>query len=129
MIFVDTNYFLRFLLKDISLQHIQAKELFIKASEGKVKLFTSTIVIFEIYWVFTSFYGKAKKEVVKILSDVLSMKFIEISDRGTIEDALVLFKDSNLEFEDCFNIAFARRHKMSDFATFDRKVKNVLKSK
>lgn len=35
MIFVDTNYFLRFLLKDNQAQYLQAKELFLSAAQGK----------------------------------------------------------------------------------------------
>ena len=51
MIFIDTNYFLRFLLADISSQHNQAKTIFKQAASGKISLFTSAVVIFEIYWV------------------------------------------------------------------------------
>jgi len=38
MTFVDTNYFLRFLLADVESQHQTAKELFRNAALGKVKL-------------------------------------------------------------------------------------------
>ena len=43
MIFVDTNYFLRFLLKDNKLQHRKAKQLMLDSAQGKLKLFTSII--------------------------------------------------------------------------------------
>ena len=56
MIFIDTNYFLRFLLKDNEKQFIEVKKLFEKAILGEIDLYTSLIVIFEIYWVLSSFY-------------------------------------------------------------------------
>ena len=52
MIFVDTNYFVRFLLRDVELQFGKARKLFEDAADGRKVLFTSTIVIFEIYWLF-----------------------------------------------------------------------------
>ena len=49
--FVDTNYFLRYLLKDIPEQHEEAKRLFVAAADGKVELMTTSLVFFEVYWV------------------------------------------------------------------------------
>ena len=73
MIFVDTNYFLRFLLKDNKPQHLEAKQLMLGGATGKLKLFTSTIVFFEIYWVLTSYYGKNKTELVDTLKDCYNL--------------------------------------------------------
>jgi len=75
MIFVDTNYFLRFLLKDIGKQHQKAKKLFEKAASGEIKLFTSMIVFFEIYWVLFSFY---KRRRLKFLLKAISIWKIAI---------------------------------------------------
>ena len=127
MIFVDTNYFLRYFLKDIPSHHKIAKKLFTDGVKGSKKLFTSTIVIFEIYWVFTSFYQKTKNEVIDILNKTISLNFIKIVEREVIKEAIYLFNESNLDFEDCFNLVFARNNEMKDFATFDKKLENYLK--
>lgn len=56
MMFVDTNYFLRFLLEDNKAQAQKVKQLFETASRGEgEELTTSLVVFFEIYWVLTSF--------------------------------------------------------------------------
>ena len=73
MIFVDTNYFLRFLIDDNFQQAEEAKKLFLDAARGNLELVTSTIVIFEIYWVFKSYYQKTKDEIIGILQKVLAM--------------------------------------------------------
>lgn len=127
MIFVDTNYFLRYFIKDVSSQHKTAKKLFTDGAKGSKKLFTSTIVIFEIYWVFSSFYEKTKNEVIDILKKAIALNFVEIIEREILKEALDLFSDSNLDFEDCYNLAFARNNRMKDFATFDKKLENYLK--
>lgn len=120
MIFVDTNYFLRFLLKDNTKQHNQAKELFNSGVQGKCKLFSSTIVYFEIYWVLHSFYGKNKKELCAILENILRLEFIDFEEREILFEAVDLFKDSNLSLEDCYNYSYSKHKKATDIKTFDQ---------
>lgn len=120
MIFVDTNYFLRFLLKDIDGQHIKARQLFEEAAFGKIELFTSVIVFFEIYWVLVSFYEKKKVDLAKILRDVLRMDFIKLQDRNLLQQTVSIFEKSNFDFEDVYNLVYARQNKAVDFKTFDK---------
>ena len=125
MNFVDTNYFLRFLLSDVDKQHQEAKELFQKASSGKVKLFTSLIVFFELYWVLSSFYKKDKENIVNVLNRVMAMSFIEVQNRDLLEESLDIFSRENIELEDAFNIAFAEYTGAEEFKTFDRRLNKV----
>lgn len=122
MIFVDTNYFLRFLLNDISEQHRQVKDLFISGSEKKVNLITSTIVIFEIYWVLSSYYEKEKAEIVEVLEKILKLTFITLKERELLLNSLKLFEKTNLDLEDCYNIYYAKHQKVYSFKTFDKKL-------
>lgn len=120
MIFVDTNYFLRFLLSGGKEQHKEAKELFKKGATGKVKLFTSLIVFFEIYWVLFSFYKKDKNEVQRILSDVLKMDFVEFPERQILIESVSIMDKYNSDLEDAYNIVFSLKQKAKDFKTFDK---------
>lgn len=124
MHFVDTNYFLRFLLDDISEQHKEAKELFISASEGKIELITSTIVFFEIYWVLSSYYEKDKYEAADALQKILGLNFIDLRERQILFNSLSLFKKTNLDLEDCYNFYYAKSRdvKKNEFKTFDKKL-------
>lgn len=129
MTFVDTNYFLRFLLKDNLKQHHQAKELFLDAARGKIRLTTSTIVFFEVYWVFKSYYEKSKEEIVEILQKLLSMDFIQITDKKILQDCLELFNKTNFSLEDCYNLTFARANRAQEFKTFDEKLAREFEEK
>ena len=122
MMFVDTNYFLRFLLKDVNSQHLEAKNLFLSASEGKSELITSTIVFFEIYWVLSSYYERNKTEVANILEKVLSLNFIELEERELLFKSLSLFKKTKLDLEDCYNVCYAKGKGIRSFKTFDKKL-------
>ena len=129
MIFVDTNYFLRFLLEKKDEQQKQAIELFKKASLGQIKLFTSTIVIFEIYWVLSTFYEKNKKEVKEILIDIFKMDFVQIKERSILLQAIDLLGEFNYDLEDSYNIVFALDKKAEEFMTFDSTLERRFKER
>lgn len=122
MIFVDTNYFLRFLLADVDSQYTKAKELFKKGSTGGARLITSVVVFFEIYWVLTSFYGKNREVVVEILGDLLKMSFIKWEERERLEKSIEIYSKSNLDLEDSYNLCFAKEKKVQQMASFDKKL-------
>lgn len=127
MIFVDTNYFLSFLLDNRGEQQRQAVELFKKASLGKIKLFTSIIVIFEIYWVLSTFYQKNKAEVKEILLDVLKMDFIQIKEKSVLEKAVAHLDEFHYDLEDSYNFAYALKNKAEGFMTFDQGLEKKFK--
>jgi predicted nucleic-acid-binding protein len=122
MQFVDTNYFLRFLLKDINAQHLEVKNLFLLASEGKTDLITSTIAIFEIYWVLSSYYKKDRSETVNVLNKILNLRFIQVEERQILIESIALFSKTKLDLEDCYNIYYAKSKGIKSFKTFDKKL-------
>jgi len=126
MIFIDTNYFLRFLLDDVSSQNEKVKELFKQGAVGREKLFTSTIVIFEVFWVLSSFYKQKKEEIIKILRGLIGMSFINLAEAPIFDRALDIYEESSLEFEDCYNISYAKNNNMTKFASFDKKLVKYL---
>ena|SRR3990167_10010331 len=122
MIFVDTNYFLRYLLADDQRRYKIAKQLFLNGSRGKIKLFSSTIVFFEIYWVLKSYYSVPKNRLLQTLSDVLQMQFVRFAERDILGETINLFGRSTLSLEDCYDLSFAKTHKIKEFKTFDEKL-------
>lgn len=122
MIFIDTNYFLRLLLNDNPDQHLQVKQLFEKAALGKIKLFSNTLVFFEVYWVASSFYQKEKKAIVSLMATILSLDFIAFEEDVLLGDALRVFRASNLGLVDCYNLVYARKNNAKSFKTFDKKL-------
>ena len=125
-VFVDTNYFLRFLLKD-NKQFQKVYDLFNKSVNAELKLVTSTIVFFEIYWVLSSIYKQNKTQLINYLRKILSLNFILIENKEILYEALSHFKKYTIDLEDCFNIAFYQRYKINQFSSFDQKVNRILK--
>lgn len=126
--FIDTNYFLRLLLKDNVKQFSEVYSIFQLAVNQEVKIYTSVIVFFEIYWVLSSFYKKNKSKTINFLDKILVMDFLEIENRQILQETLFLFKAHNIDLEDCYNMAYAKNINANEFATFDKKIRNLLKS-
>lgn len=126
MIFVDANYFLRFLLQDIKDQYLISKKLFLEAAREEIELVTSTTVFFEVYFVLKSSYFKNKSaenrlNLAEALFELLKLN-LELEDRTILFEALDYYQELNLELEDCYHLAFAKQVKARDFKTFDLKL-------
>lgn len=78
-IFVDTNVFLRFFVRDMESHYHKAEELFEKAERGEIKLETSDLVIAEIVWVLESYYNFSKSEIKEVIDTILESKNIKVS--------------------------------------------------
>ena len=118
--FIDTNYFLRFLLKDDEKQFNIVYSLFQKGINGEIQLFTSVVVFFEIYWVLSSFYKKKKNKIIEFLKNILKLTFIDFENKTILEEAIIFFQKFNLDLEDCYNLAYAKLKKANEFITFDK---------
>ncbi len=122
MIFVDTNYFLRYLIDDGSSQHEKATNFFELNAKKKKSLGTSVLVFFEVFWTITSFYKKSDLEGVEIMKRLLTMAFIKFEARDILLKSLNRATEGIISLEDCFNLEWAKYGKIETFATFDKKL-------
>ena len=129
MTFVDTNYFVRFLVNRESEQGIEAKRMFDKAAGEEIELFSSNVVFFEIYWLMKSFYGQKKEALVTVLRNVLALSFVKWENGKLLAKSVEMMKKVNYDLEDAYNLAFARDKKAGRMASFDKKLQRVWKSK
>lgn len=119
---IDTNILLRFLLADVPKQFKEVKKVFEEAKTGQLKLIISQITIFEVIFNLVKLYQFKKEIIVFNLRRLLAVPYLEIQDREIFDQALVIFKDANLDFVDCFILAFGQIAGSKIF-TFDRKIK------
>lgn len=125
-IFVDTNVFLRFFVRDVEPFYQKAKELFEKAENGEMKLETSDLVIAEIVWVLESYYEFSKTEIKEVVDTILETKNIKITNCLRVKEAVDLYCSGKMDFIDAYNIAYIKVRNFKKVATFDVKhFKNV----
>ena len=108
-------------MKDDTGQHEQAKELFMLAQEGKLRLLTGHPVFFELAWVLSYTYKVTNSEILDRLESILSFGGLKISDRDFIAEAISLARATNGSFADSYIVASLRRLEAKEVATFDKK--------
>ena len=119
-IFIDSNVFLRFFTRDDQGQHEQAVDLFKKANEGLIDMVTSPPVLFEIAWTLRAAYDQSKERVLDVLSAIVTLKGLRLTDAYLVEEAVRLGKSSGQEFADAYICASAQKLN-AQVATFNKR--------
>ncbi len=119
--FVDTNVFLRFILGDVVPQFTKAKKIFDDAALSRVKLYSSIIVFFEIYWVLKSSCGLVGFELMQKLKQILQLT-VEFENHELLFKAVDQMERHSFDLEDAYNFSYAQMVGVSEFETFDQKL-------
>lgn len=98
--FIDTNIFLRVLIKENELAFNQSYKILELVKSGEIKAFTSSLVLAEINFVLGKIYKFTKKEIIKSLKSILNLKNLKISDKGNISAGIFLYENHNVKFID-----------------------------
>ena len=109
--FADTNFYLRFILKDNRGQAKKSKEFLTKAKKGKIKIIFPPEVILEMEFVLRSVYSLSKKEVVRYLLPLIKTDYLEIKEREIWLVAFKVFQETNLSLLDIFLFLKAKKEK------------------
>lgn len=118
--FVETNIFLRFLTRDEEKQYQACKRLFRKAGKGELNLITSALVVFEVIWTLFSFYQEPKESIIEKIVSLLNLPNLEVEHKEGFLEALVIWQEKNVDFNDVFNSVWARRQKASAIYSYDK---------
>ncbi len=98
--FVDTNIFLRPIVKDDSQKVTACENLFKFISEGKIKAFTSHLVLAELVWTSQKSYRIPKEEISGVLQGILSIKNLKIRETFNAATAINYYIHSTVKFID-----------------------------
>jgi len=124
--YVDSNFFLRFILKDNLNQWIVANGYFKEAKLEKVKLVFLTETIIEIEYVLRKVYKLSRKIILKYLLTLLSINNFEIIDKELLKDALLYYGEKNIDFVDII-IFLKARSQNAEVLTFDKDFDKISK--
>ena len=126
-VYFDTNFLLRFYLDDVSTQANKARKMVEAAMNGDVELVADLVVVSEMVWVMDSFYSLARGEIIEIIGNLYQTPGISFLNGEIIPQALNLFERLQIDFTDAIIAANAAHHKLSYFASFDKKHMKRLK--
>jgi predicted nucleic-acid-binding protein len=122
--FVDTNIFLRFLLKDHQTQYPLAVKLFRKADRGKANLWTTDVVILELVWTLKSLYGYDRFTIRENVEGIIALPNLDVLNKKLILQALQDFVNKNIYFADAYNYQLATKAKKR-ILSFDKDFKKL----
>ncbi|SDC88388.1 PIN domain-containing protein [Geotoga petraea] len=117
---VDANVVLRYLLQDNEKLSNKAKDI-IENNE----IFIPTEVIAEIVYVLEKVYSVNRKEINKILSELLRFYNITTNNMDVIKNALKIYSNKKLDFVDTILISYNNVDKHEIFS-FDKKLNKLL---
>ena len=119
--FMDTNLFIRYLTNDDPQKAEAVEELLLKAKSGKIKLVTSHLVIAELVWVLSSYYGQPNSTISDLLRAILNTEGLNVQNGEILENALDIFDKGNIDFVDAYIISFMRSRNMTRIYSYDKK--------
>lgn len=100
-VFIDTNIFIRFIIKDDTKKLEDCSRLFERIEEGKIRPYTSNIVILEIQFVLIKIYKFSKNQALEDINTLLSLRNLTIIDKTNTKIALDLYRKNNIKYVDC----------------------------
>ncbi|MFQ5800110.1 MAG: PIN domain-containing protein [Candidatus Hydrothermarchaeales archaeon] len=119
-VFLDSNIFLRAILRDDKKKAAHCLKLFEKVDRGEVGAATSTLVLNEILWVLEG-YKVERKEIAERL-DAIARSNLEIlgtKDSSIVLESLAYYRDLEVDFIDALNACIARENEIQMIVTYD----------
>jgi predicted nucleic-acid-binding protein len=119
MLGVDTNFLIRYLIRDDQPQYEKARRLIDREVNRGEPVLVSLLVLLETEWVLRSRYELPKPDIVTVFSALLDTADLAFEDEPSVEHAIYSWKDSTADFADCLIDARNRRLGCRATATFD----------
>ena len=121
MRFVDTNLSLRYFTRDNEEKAQKVLTLLKRVEKNEEKITTSPLVIFETIFTLESFYKVPKKEIKELMFPILSLKGLELPDKGIYQQALDTYIKKGISFTDAFNATFIFKKGIKEIYSYDDK--------
>jgi uncharacterized protein len=117
---VDANIVLRYLTDEPAEQAERVACLFTSINAGSTEILLEDIVLAEVVWTLASFYQMTRREIAAALLRLLAEDGIHTRDKNSLQSALVLFSEKNIDFADALLAARALSAGEAEIYSFDR---------
>ena len=122
----DTNYILRYLLRDDATQFLETNAFFEQVRTGKERALVLESVITECLYVLNKHYQVPRTAAAESLLGMLSYKGIVNPDRDRLASALGIFIKTTLDPVDCL-LAATVQNGQHRLLTFDKALTKLVK--
>ena len=117
----DTNFILRYLLRDVEEQFAESYEFFENVRTGKQSAAIAESVLVECLYILTKYYGVSRADAAVNLIALLQYKGIFNTDKEVLVKSLCLFSETSLDPVDCI-LAARSALEGNQVMTFDKEL-------
>ena len=120
MIFLDTNIFLRYFLKENELVFGKLEKLFSEIILGNIIGVANAMIIAEVVWVLSRSYKWSKEKICDNIELILITPNIRFKDKAILVNAVNVYKEENIGFIDAYNYSYMQYYGVNKIYSFDR---------
>jgi uncharacterized protein len=119
--FIDTNIFLRTLVKENEKSFSECFSFLELVKKKKLKACTSFLVLAEVNWTLGSFYKFSKDETIRAIKSIVNLKNLKICDGCAFQSAVALYEAHNIKFVDALIASnFAVQKRKAIIVSYDK---------
>jgi predicted nucleic-acid-binding protein len=122
---LDTNVLVRYVVQDDPKQTRIAQRYIEQFADQETSLFLPTSVILETEWVLRSVYRFSKHSVIDVFVGLLEAREMTFQDEPSLERAVFLYREHNIDFADCLHLATAHTFGHLPLFSFEKKAGRV----
>ena len=116
---VDTNVIARALFPGEGHQFERCRAFLSGAEAGGVRIIVTAVIIAEVLYVVEDHFAVDRRSAAHALGDFLSHRAVHCHERLILQDALVRYSATNMDFPDCYLAALAAEEGVP-VCSFDR---------
>jgi uncharacterized protein len=121
--FLDANILLRFLAQPVTADDQRkaelARDLLLRVERREERVTTTHLVIFETIFTLHRTYRAPRDEIRDRVSEILSLRGLQLSGKRLFLQALQLFAQTNLSFVDAYNVVAMQAQGITEIYTWD----------
>ncbi len=100
MFLVDTNIFLRVLVKEDVKVFEECCQFIAKNKKNEFKAVTGGIVLAEVVWTLDSYYGFSRDKVVAAVESIVNLRGLKVIDDYDYSEAIRLYSKNSVKYID-----------------------------
>ena len=122
MAFIDSNIFLRHLLKDHSEQSPACFALIRDIEQGREQVWTTDLVVSEIVFVLSSkkLYNLDRERIRELLLPLIELRGIKLPQKRLYRRVFELYTTQPIDYVDAFNAACLEHQPVTELYSYDK---------
>ncbi len=123
---IDTNVIIRYLVEEPGTIRPKFKGIypfFEKVEKGELHVQLPELVLFEAFFVLTSFYEVPAAKAAKSLDFIVALKGVSMPDKGLMRSCLIFLQNKKIDLVDAYILAVSRQKGIKTVYSFDTDLK------